>query len=52
MPPVGENLFLASYRFDKPLLRVAAYAVLFILAILGAVLVITYIPGLALLGAP
>lgn len=52
MPPVGENLFLASYRFDVPLLRVAAYAVPFILAILGAVLVITYVPGLALLGAP
>jgi tripartite ATP-independent transporter DctM subunit len=51
MPPVGENLFLASYRFEKPLLRVAGYALPFILAILGAVLVITYVPGLALLGA-
>jgi TRAP-type C4-dicarboxylate transport system permease large subunit len=52
MPPVGENLFLASYRFDVPLLRVAAYVVPFILAILGAVFVITYVPGLALAGAP
>lgn len=50
MPPVGENLFLASYRFEKPLLQVAACTLPFILAILGAVLAITYLPGLALAG--
>ena len=50
MPPVGENLFLASYRFEKPLLQVAACTLPFILAILGAVLAITYLPGLALVG--
>ncbi len=43
-PPVGMNLFLASYRFKKPLLEVAA-ASLPMIAILGlGVLLITYMP--------
>ena len=45
-PPVGLNLFLASYRFNKPLLEVAR-AALPMLVILGVgVLVITYVPWL------
>jgi tripartite ATP-independent transporter DctM subunit len=47
-PPVGLNLFLASYRFKRPLLEVAA-AALPMLAILGVgVLLITYVPWLTL----
>ena len=47
-PPVGLNLFLASYRFDRPLLEVYR-ATLPLLAILGfGVLVITYVPWLTL----
>jgi tripartite ATP-independent transporter DctM subunit len=47
-PPVGLNLFLASYRFDRPLLSVYR-ASLPLLAILGfGVLVITYVPWLTL----
>jgi C4-dicarboxylate transporter DctM subunit len=47
-PPVGLNLFLASYRFKKPLLEVAR-ATLPVLAILGiGVLLITYVPWLTL----
>ncbi len=47
-PPVGLNLFLASYRFDRPLLLVYR-AALPMLAILGiGVLLITYWPGLTL----
>ena len=43
-PPVGMNLFLASYRFKKPLLEVAV-ASLPMIAILGiGVLLITYMP--------
>ncbi|MCI0339878.1 MAG: TRAP transporter large permease subunit [Planctomycetales bacterium] len=45
-PPVGLNLFLASYRFGRPLLQVARDTLPFLLALLGAVLVITYAPGL------
>jgi C4-dicarboxylate transporter DctM subunit len=47
-PPVGMNLFLASYRFDKPLLHVYHHAVPFVLLLLGVVLLITYVPSLAL----
>ncbi len=45
-PPVGLNLFLASYRFERPLLQVyrAAVPMLIILAI--GVLLITYVPFL------
>ena len=47
-PPVGLNLFFASYRFDRPLLHVYR-AALPLLAILGlGVLVITYVPWLTL----
>ncbi len=45
-PPVGMNLFLASYRFKKPLLEITA-ASLPMLYIRGiGVLVITYVPWL------
>ena len=45
-PPVGLNLFLSSYRFEKPVLEVAR-ATLPMLAILGfGVLLITYVPWL------
>ena len=45
-PPVGLNLFLASYRFDKPMLQVTR-ASLPMLAILAfGVLLITYLPWL------
>jgi C4-dicarboxylate transporter DctM subunit len=45
-PLVGLNIFLASYRFKRPILEVCA-AALPMMAILGAgVLVITYVPWL------
>jgi C4-dicarboxylate transporter DctM subunit len=47
-PPVGLNLFLASYRFKRPLLEVTR-AALPMLGILGiGVLLITYVPDLTL----
>ncbi len=47
-PPVGLNLFLAAYRFERPLLSIWR-AVLPMLAILAAgVLLITYVPSLTL----
>ena len=47
-PPVGLNLFLSSYRFNKPVLEVAR-ATLPMLAILAVgVLLITYVPWLTL----
>lgn len=45
-PPVGMNLFLASYRFERPLLEIYRSA-LPMLGILGiGVLLITYVPWL------
>jgi C4-dicarboxylate transporter DctM subunit len=45
-PPVGMNLFLASYSFNKPLVAIYRYVVPFLLIEIGAVLVITYLPWL------
>lgn len=47
-PPVGMNLFLASYRFDKPLVQVYRYAIPFLLVLLMVVLLITYVPALTI----
>jgi TRAP-type C4-dicarboxylate transport system permease large subunit len=43
-PPVGLNLYLASYRFDEPITRVYRDVVVFLLLGLAAVLLITYVP--------
>ncbi|MDR0909575.1 MAG: TRAP transporter large permease subunit [Spirochaetaceae bacterium] len=47
-PPVGLNLFLASYRFEKPFTTTARYVLPFLLIQLVVVLIVTYIPGLTL----
>lgn len=48
MPPVGENLFLASLRFNKPVAYVFRSVIPMMLVFLIAVLLITYIPALTL----
>jgi len=45
-PPVGLNLFLASYRFERPVLEVTRAAVPMLLILGFGVLVITYAPWL------
>ncbi|MDE2851729.1 MAG: TRAP transporter large permease subunit [Acidobacteriota bacterium] len=47
-PPVGLNLFLASYRFERPLLAVYRAAVPALVILGFGVLLITYVPGLTL----
>ncbi len=47
-PPVGMNLFIASYRFKKPITEIYQATIPFMLILLFAVLVITYWPGLSL----
>lgn len=47
-PPVGLNLFIASYRFDKPILALYRATLPFFFLLLGAVLIITYWPALSL----
>ena len=48
MPPMGENLFLSAYRFNKPLAEVYRSVLPYVGIILIAVLAITYIPALTL----
>jgi tripartite ATP-independent transporter DctM subunit len=45
-PPIGLNLFLASYRFDRPVLDLYRAAVPFLLILGLGVLLITYVPWL------
>jgi C4-dicarboxylate transporter, DctM subunit len=43
-PPVGMNLYLSSYRFNKPMPEVVRSIIPILLILLGVVLLITYIP--------
>ena len=45
-PPVGLNLFLASYRFEEPIVKIYRDVLLFILVRIVTVLLITYLPFL------
>ena len=47
-PPVGMNLFIASYRFNKPLPELYRAAIPFMIVLFAAVLLITYWPALSL----
>jgi tripartite ATP-independent transporter DctM subunit len=47
-PPVGMNLFIASYRFAKPITELYRAALPFMFVLLIALLLITYIPWLSL----
>ncbi len=47
-PPVGMNLFIASYRFGRPITELYRAALPFMAVLLVALLLITYIPWLSL----
>lgn len=47
-PPVGLNLFISSFRFEKPVLKLYVAALPFFLIYLVALLIITYVPELSL----
>ena len=47
-PPVGMNLFIASYRFNKPISELYLASIPFMLILFMAVLIITYWPALTL----
>ena len=47
-PPVGLNLFIASYRFDKPIQDIYRATAPYIVVLLFALGVITYWPALSL----
>ena len=52
LPPLGINLFIASIRFEKPVLRLYVASLPFIAILLAALAIITYLPwfSLVLLG--
>ncbi|RLJ18557.1 C4-dicarboxylate ABC transporter [bacterium endosymbiont of Escarpia laminata] len=47
-PPVGMNLFIASYRFNKPVTQIYRATLPWFFLLFGAVLIITYWPSLSL----
>jgi tripartite ATP-independent transporter DctM subunit len=47
-PPVGMNLFIASYRFHKPVTELYTATIPFMLILMVAVLIITYWPELTM----
>jgi tripartite ATP-independent transporter DctM subunit len=47
-PPVGMNLFIASYRFKKSITEIYQATIPFMLILMLAVLIITYVPWLSL----
>ena len=47
-PPVGLNLFIASARFERPVLQLYRASLPFIAILLACLLIITYVPGLSL----
>jgi C4-dicarboxylate transporter, DctM subunit len=47
-PPFGMNLFIASFRFQQPMLKLFRAAIPFLIITLLALMLITYIPQLSL----
>ncbi len=47
-PPVGMNLFIASYRFNRPITDIYKATIPFFFVLLVAVIIITYWPSLSL----
>ncbi len=47
-PPVGMNLFIASFRFERPVLKLYMASLPFLAILLLALMIITYVPDLSL----
>lgn len=48
MPPVGLNLFISSFRFNQPILKLYKAAIPFIIVLGLGLIIITYVPSLTL----
>jgi tripartite ATP-independent transporter DctM subunit len=46
-PPVGLNLFLATYRFKKPFVEICRFVFPFLLVQVAVVILVTYVPLLS-----
>ncbi len=47
-PPVGMNLFIASFRFEKPIVKLYIASLPFLVIMLIGLIIITYVPELSL----
>jgi TRAP-type C4-dicarboxylate transport system permease large subunit len=47
-PPVGMNLFIASFRFQRPVTELYRATIPFFFILLATVLLITYVPWLSM----
>jgi len=47
-PPAGINLFIASFRFRKPVMSLAKSAVPFLIIMFMVLMLITYVPDISL----
>lgn len=47
-PPVGLNLFIASYRFEKPIMHVYSATFPFLIILMLSVILITFLPYMSL----
>jgi TRAP-type C4-dicarboxylate transport system permease large subunit len=48
-PPIGMNLFIASYRFKRSITELYHSTIPFMLVLLVALVVITYVPEVSLM---
>lgn len=46
LPPAGLNLFIAAFRFNRPITEIYRAVVPFILLMFASLMVVTYVPGL------
>lgn len=46
-PPLGLNLFIASFRFNRPVVSLYKIVVPFMVMLTGALMLITYVPSLS-----
>jgi hypothetical protein len=46
-PPLGLNLFIASFRFNRPVVSLYKIVVPFMIMLTGALMLVTYIPSLS-----
>jgi C4-dicarboxylate transporter, DctM subunit len=47
-PPVGINLFISSFRFNRPILELYKVSIPYLILMIIALMIITYIPWLSL----
>ena len=50
-PPVGMNLFLSAYRFDRPVTEIFRSVIPFFFVLVAVVLIVTYVPALTIWAA-